>query len=366
MSDDIKEIFMRLAIEEGKKGLGRTSPNPAVGALVLRDGEIIGKGYHHKYGESHAEVNAINDAKIRANDLTGCEIYVTLAPCNHHGKTPPCTKAIMESGIKTVYIGSSDPNNRADTAEGILNMRKHGITVHTGVAEAECDELLRFFRKYTTTRLPYLSAKVAMSLDGYIAAKDGSSRWITNDKARSFGHHLRDIHDGILVGASTVLHDNPELTCRIPGGRNPKKILVLGAREIPLTAKVFDNAPPIIVITDTLHPKAAIEGYISKGAIIIDAPNVIFSDILKQLASEHNIQSILVEGGSRIISNLTGANLIDRFYIFYAPVLLGSVENKYKPFDLLNIPNIKQAKKLQFKEVSKFDDDILAIYDIVR
>ena len=215
------EFYMRRAIELAKKGRGWTNPNPMVGAVIVKNGSIIGEGYHEKCGELHAERNAIASLTESAE---GATLYVTLEPCCHYGKQPPCTLAIVEHGIKKVYVGSDDPNDKV-AGKGIEFLREHGVEVETGVMKAACDAINPVFFHYITTKLPYVVMKYAMSMDGKIAAYTGKSQWITGEAARQHVQETRNWLKGIMVGCNTVLQDDPALTCRIEGGRNPVRIV---------------------------------------------------------------------------------------------------------------------------------------------
>jgi len=214
MNSAADQRYMRLAIREAKKGIGRTSPNPAVGAVVVRNDQVVSRGFHARAGEAHAEVNALNRAGELARNAT---IYVTLEPCNHTGRTPPCTRAILDAGISRVVIGMADPNPHVDGG-GARFLADRGLEVVTGVLEAECRAINRPFIKHITTGRPWVTLKAGMSLDGKLATATGHSAWITNEKARRAVHHLRNRYDAIMVGRQTALVDDPSLTARIRGG----------------------------------------------------------------------------------------------------------------------------------------------------
>lgn len=213
--------YMQLAVELAKKGRGHVNPNPLVGAVIVKDGAIIGQGCHEQYGELHAERNALKNCRISPE---GAKMYVTLEPCCHYGKTPPCTEAIIESGISKVVIGTLDPNPLM-AGKSVDILKKHGISVEVGVLEQECRELIRVFRKYITTGRPYVLMKYAMTMDGKIATRTGASRWITGETARAHVQETRNEFPAIMVGVNTVLKDDPLLTCRMENGRNPVRII---------------------------------------------------------------------------------------------------------------------------------------------
>src|SRR5512135_2351615 len=231
-SDDAR--YMRLALRLGRRGLGRTSPNPPVGAVVVSGHTVVGRGYHHQAGMPHGEIEALTDAGARAR---GATLYVTLEPCAHHGRTPPCTDAVIAAGVRRVVFGTRDPNPTV-SGNGMVRLRAARIAVTGGVLQPDCDELIAAFRKHVTTGLPLVTLKLAASLDGRIATATGESRWITGPESRLFTQRLRNEHDAILVGAQTVIRDDPELTCRLRGGRNPLRVVLDGRLRVPLGARV--------------------------------------------------------------------------------------------------------------------------------
>ena len=230
--------YMRLAVELAKKGAGWTSPNPLVGAVIVKDGRIIGEGWHHKYGDLHAERDALKNC---TEDPAGATIYVTLEPCCHHGKQPPCTDALIEAGIRRVVLGSGDPNPLVG-GEGIRILRDHGITVEEGIMEMECREINDIFFHYITTGMPFVALKYAMTMDGKIACYTGTSKWVTGEKAREHVQTLRNRYRGIMVGVGTVLADDPLLNCRMPGGRHPVRIICDSHLRTPLDSRIVKTA----------------------------------------------------------------------------------------------------------------------------
>ncbi len=318
--------FMRLALREGKKGLGRTSPNPAVGAVVVKEGKVVGKGFHPRAGEPHAEVFALREAGEKAR---GATIYVTLEPCHHFGRTPPCTKAILEAGISRVVIGCRDPNPKAQGGADFL--AEKGLEVVTGVLERECAELCRFFLKAVKTSLPWVMAKVAMSLDGRIATRSGDSKWITGEKARRFGHRLRNIVDAILVGRGTVEADDPSLTCRIPGGRDPARIVLDSSLSLSPEKKIFNlnSSAPTILACGEHAPQEREKSFREKGVWVWRLPlehgKVSIKALLERMLKEEML-SLLVEGGATVHGSFFEAGLVDEVYFFYGPVIIGGEE----------------------------------------
>ena len=239
--------FMRHAINLAKKGEGFTNPNPLVGSVIVKDGKIIGEGFHKKYGELHAEREALKNCLERKNNPEGATLYVTLEPCCHFGKQPPCTQAIIQSGIKKVIVGSRDPNPLV-SGKGNKILRENNITVFEDCLISECDSLNEIFFHYIKTSLPFIALKFASTLDGKIATKDGNSKWITNEESRSFVHSLRNKYSAILCGINTVLQDNPLLTCRIPNSRNPVRIILDSNLKIPENSKIVKTASEIKTI----------------------------------------------------------------------------------------------------------------------
>ncbi|WP_457755695.1 bifunctional diaminohydroxyphosphoribosylaminopyrimidine deaminase/5-amino-6-(5-phosphoribosylamino)uracil reductase RibD [Thermodesulfatator indicus] len=320
MNPDI--YFMRIALKEGRKGLGRTSPNPPVGAVVVKDGQIVGKGYHRLAGTPHAEVHALREAGEKAR---GATIYVTLEPCNHYGKTPPCTQAILKAGIKRVVIGARDPNPKAQGGADFL--RVNGLEVTTGILAEECAELCRFFLKTVKERRPWIIAKAAMSLDGRIATRTGDSKWITGEKARRFGHRLRHICDAILVGKNTVLKDDPLLTCRLKGGKNPVRIILDSKLSLPLDRQVFLNKEAQTVVACNNEAPRNKEKELKKLGVIVwrlpvENSQVDLKALLKR-ALNQDILSILVEGGAEVHGSFFDQGLVDEIAFFYGPVIIG-------------------------------------------
>jgi diaminohydroxyphosphoribosylaminopyrimidine deaminase/5-amino-6-(5-phosphoribosylamino)uracil reductase len=321
------EKFMRTALRLAKRGLGRTSPNPAVGAVIVRDGQIVAKGYHKRAGEDHAEIVALKeiDAEARATDT----LYVTLEPCNHAGKTPPCTAAIHRSGLRRVVIGMADPNPKV-TGGGCGYLERAGIEVKLGVLEAECRRLNEAFVKYVTSGRPFVSAKLALTLDGWIATSTGHSRWISNEQSRRFVHRLRDKTDGVMVGVGTVTTDDPMLTTRIGRfkGKDPVRVVVDTHLRIPAEAKVLklESRAETLVVAGTDVPPERVERVSTPGVSIVQAPTRqgrIDLVALMPMLGKMQLASVMVEGGSTLIGSLIRDRLIDKFYIFTAPKILG-------------------------------------------
>ena len=351
--------YMKKAIALAKRATGRTSPNPLVGAVVVRKGEIVGTGYHHKSGEPHAEIIALE----RAGDLSrGAELYVNLEPCNHRGQTPPCTEAIIKAGIKRVFIAIRDPNPLVN-GKGIAKLRENGIEVYEGLLKEEAFKINEIFFKYIHSKLPFVALKTAISIDGRIATKAGESRWITGEKARRHGHTLRNIHDAILVGIGTVKRDNPHLTCRLPGKkvRNPIRIILDSKLSIDYDARVFDSyiSAPIIIATTNQAPLHKLEQIQKKAKVLVinEGLQVDLSILLKRLG-EMEITSILVEGGSRINGSFLAANLADKYYCYISPIIIGG-DRAPGAFGGEGIRALTNASKLMDVSVKHLGEDLL-------
>lgn len=332
-SDDQK--YMARALDLACQGEGSTSPNPMVGAVVVKDGRIIGEGYHQQYGGAHAEVFALNEA---GKKTVGSDIYVTLEPCSHYGKTPPCAQKIINSGIKRAVVAVVDPNPEV-AGKGIKMLREAGIKVEVGLFKKEAKALNESFFKYIQSDYPYVYLKKAQTLDGYIGSKSGDSKWITNSEARLEGHKLRHRVDAIMVGIGTVLADNPSLTARLEEkkGIDPLRIILDPLLEIPLTAKIINqksNADTLIITADKFESDRTAEMLKKKEKLLKNENVQLMSfetkadnyfDLRKILKSLHTkrISSVLVEGGAKLSHTFLKEDLIDKFYYFIAPKIYG-------------------------------------------
>jgi len=311
-----ENLYISIALKLAKQG--NPSPNPYVGAVLVKDGKIIGKGYHKQAGFPHAEIEAINSVKNKSK-IKGSTLYVTLEPCSHYGKTPPCTTSIIKYGIKKVVISSIDPNPKVN---GIKILRKKGIIVKTGILKKEADKLNEVFLKYIKTKIPFIILKSAMSKDKKIAYENGNSKWITGSKTRKFVHILRSKYDAILVGIGTVLKDDPKLTSRIPNGKDPHRIILDSKLQIPSNARVFDSKNVTIVTTSKSSPHKR-KKLMKKSRIwIIGKSKVNIKKLLKKLG-QTGITSVLVEGGSEINTSFLKQKLVDKFYFFFSQKLIG-------------------------------------------
>jgi diaminohydroxyphosphoribosylaminopyrimidine deaminase/5-amino-6-(5-phosphoribosylamino)uracil reductase len=360
-----QEEYMKLAINLAKKGMGKTSPNPLVGAVVVKNDRIIGKGYHKRFGEPHAEVNALKACKDKAKDAT---LYVNLEPCCHYGKkTPPCTDTIKKSGIKKLVCATLDPNPQVN-GRGIRTLREGGIEVDLGILEEEAKKLNEVYLKFITTGLPFVILKIAQTLDGKIATKLGDSKWITQEDSRRFVHSLRSWVDAVLVGANTVRKDDPELTIHQTGGKNPIRIILDSTGKISNRAKVVkENKDGKTIIATTrgwgrgLTP-APSSGAPSSGIQIWKVKKrkdgkVDLGQLLKK-AGENQISSLLVEGGSKVFTSFLKEKLVDKIYYFLSPKILGKGLDS---FGDLGIKEISDSITLRDCEIKKFKNDLLII-----
>ena len=340
MEENIDEKYMRMAIELAKRGAGAVNPNPMVGAVVVKNGKVIGEGYHKFFGGSHAEVYALEDA---GKEAEGAAIYVTLEPCSHYGKTPPCAKKIIDMGIKKCFIGSSDPNPKV-AGKGVAMLKEAGIEVVENVLKEECDEINQVFFKYIKTKIPYLFIKCGITLDGKIALSNGISKWITNSIAREKVQFYRNKFMGIMVGINTVLTDNPSLTARIENGVNPFRIIVDPHLKIDENCKVVENNEDgktvIITSQKNLFDEDAENNEIQLKQkrlckenklkfIFIEGEKFSFKKMLEEIG-KIGIDSVLLEGGETLISLAFEENVIDGGEIFIANKILG--DSSAKPF----------------------------------
>ncbi len=324
--NDIDLKFMRLALREARKGLGRTSPNPMVGAVIVRKGAIVAKGYHRRAGLPHAEIEALSRLE---NVYPGDSLYVTLEPCNHLGRTPPCTQAILKSGIKRVVIGMKDPNPLV-AGGGCEFLQAHDIDVTVGVLETECRRVNEDFLTFVTCRRPFVIAKSALTMDGWTATSTGHSKWITNDTSRAFVHRLRNRVDAVMVGIGTVLSDDPSLTTRLRRGRgrDPLRIIVDTHLKTPLNAKVATHcsSADTVIVTGENEASGDRQAFQTDGVSTLACPTrdgrIDLSALMTRLG-EMSVMSLLVEGGAAITGTMLREKLIDKFYIFKAPKLLG-------------------------------------------
>ena len=370
-----EEKYMRRAIELAKKGSGHVNPNPLVGAVIVRDGEIIGEGYHECYGQLHAERNAIANAKKRGNSLEGSTIYVTLEPCCHYGKTPPCTEAIIEEKIARVVVGSDDPNPLV-SGKGFQMLREKGIEVIPHFLKEECDAMNHVFFHYIRTGTPYVAMKYAMTMDGKIACYTGDSKWVTGDESRAHVQTLRNHYKGIMAGIGTVLADDPMLNCRIEGGRDPIRIIADSHLRIPIDSQLVRTAgqQPLIVacLPDADEEKAA--QLQEKGVEVLRIPGVTTADIteeqkevislpvlMKELGAR-KIDGILLEGGGQLNESALQAGIVDRIYCYIAPKIFGGAQAK-TPVEGQGLTRAADAWQFNRIGMQEFGQDILLEYE---
>ena len=350
---------MKKALKLAEKGAGRTRPNPLVGAVVVKDGRIIGKGFHAKAGLAHAEVTALRQAGKRAERAS---LYVSLEPCNHFGKTPPCVDSIIASGIKKVAVGMRDPNP-VNNGRGLYRLKRNGIKIKEGILKKEAEDLNRAFIKFVTKKIPYVTVKTAQSLDGKIATKSGDSKWISGRDSLRFVHWMRSRVDAVLVGINTVLKDDPMLLPRLHGipKTKPRRIVVDSALRIPLKSRLFKEPQSVIIATTRKAPRKKLEYLREKKVDIIITRNkagyVDLKSLMQDLA-RRDITHVLVEGGGSIISSFLKEGLVDEMFFFISPKIIGgrkaitSVEGE-------GIKFIKEALAVDNIKIKRFGNDVL-------
>lgn len=355
--------FMKHAIALAKKGEGWVNPNPMVGAVIVKNGRVIGEGYHQKCGRPHAERNALASC---IESPEGATLYVTLEPCCHTGRTPPCTDAILESGITRVVIGSGDPNPKV-ARKGVSLLRAAGITVEEGFCKAECDRLNPVFFHFITTGLPYLVIKYAMTLDGKAAAVTGLSRWITGKAARLDVHRLRHRYSGIMVGIGTVLTDDPLLTCRLESGKNPTRIVCDSRLRLPLDSQICRTAKEVPTLVATTIPggtkKARLEALGTKVLTVPEMNGKVDLQALMKSLGQLEIDSILLEGGGQLNYSALEAGLVQEIYAYVAPKIFGGAEAK-TPVEGRGVPTPDLSFRFSSPEVTALNDDLRLRYKI--
>lgn len=352
---------MGRALELAKKGWGSTSPNPMVGAVIVKDGRIIGEGYHRRRGEAHAEVNALDSA---VESVEGATLYVNLEPCSHYGKTPPCTRAIIRAGIKKVVVSMVDPNPRV-AGKGINELRQAGIQVEVGLLEEEARKLNEVFIKYITTPYPFVIQKSAVTLDGKTATVSGDSRWITGEPAREYVHRLRSKMAAIMVGIGTVLKDNPRLTVRLEGetGKDPHRVIVDSAGRIPVDSNVItvqSNAKTIVATTSRM-PADKEKQLVERGVEVIRADGSdgrVDLERLMRILHGQEIDGVLLEGGGTLNYSMHCLGLVDKILYFIAPKIIGG---KVAPtsVDGAGLPKLASAVRLERVSTVFVGNDLL-------
>lgn len=355
------EKYMRLAMQLAGNAIGRTSPNPLVGAVIVKDNRVVGCGWHRKAGTPHAEVHALNQAGELAQ---GADVYVTLEPCAHYGKTPPCAKALVEAKVKNVYGGLLDVNPKV-AGKGFKILEDAGIHVEYGFLQDELRKQNEVFFKWIEHKKPFIVLKAAMTLDGKIATATGQSKWITNETSRAYGYKLRDIYDGIMVGINTVIEDNPMLTARVDGGKNPIRIVVDSSLKIDINANVVQDksAKTIIATTDKADKDKILKLQAQDIDVIVvdkDENDKVDIEKLLDILGQQNICSILVEGGATLSGSFVAKKLVDKVYFFIAPKIIGGKEAK-TPVAGTGILNLQEALALKDIQIEKLEEDILII-----
>ena len=364
-----EEQFMKRAIELAKQGVGWTAPNPLVGAVVVKNGRVIGEGYHRKYGELHAERNALAAC---TEDPAGATLYVTLEPCCHYGKTPPCTEIIIEKKIAKVVIGSRDPNPKV-AGKGTRILREHGINVVEDYMREACDALNPVFFHYITTKTPYVVLKFAMTLDGKIATRTGASKWITGEAARNHVHQLRGRYAGILAGIGTVLADDPMLNCRIDGAHQPLRIILDSHLRIPMGSRLVRSAkeyPLLIVCNESTRDREEGTNRIQKleeaGAKVWTLPEKNSHpdlNVLMQRLGEEKIDSVLIEGGGTVNEAALKAHIVHHVYAYIAPKIFGGEDAK-TPVEGSGIRLPQECAKLWLAKITVLLNDMLLESDV--
>lgn len=360
-----KEEYMRRALELARKGEGHTSPNPMVGCVVVKDGRIISEGYHEKYGEFHAERNALTRC---TEDTAGADLYVTLEPCCHQGKTPPCTDIIIEKKIARVFVGSMDSNPLV-AGKGVQILRDHGIYVETGILDTECRKLNEVFYHYIATKTPFVVMKYAMTLDGKIACATGDSKWVTGEIARTQVHRMRGRYRGIMVGIGTVLADDPMLNCRVEGGVDPVRIICDSNLRIPTESQIVKTASDIETIVacsqealESERKQEKIRRLKEAGIQIIGtegAHGVNLVELMKKLGGQ-NIDSILLEGGGTLNASALEDGIVNKVYAYIAGKLIGGMDAR-SPVEGMGIDRMADAITLQNVEIEKLGDDFCIV-----
>lgn len=354
--------FMESAVSLARLAMGYTSPNPAVGAVVVKDGLVVGMGYTQPAGFEHAEVMALRQARGEAR---GATMYVTLEPCPHYGRTPPCTQAIIDAGILEVHIALLDPNPVV-SGRGVRRLNEAGLKTQVGMCQQKAQEINEAYIKHITTGLPFVVAKFAMSLDGKIATKTGDSKWITREETRKYAHALRHTADAIMVGVNTIVADNPRLTAKGCGGRGgiekrqPLRLVVDSKGKVPLNAHIFEPPGEVLLAVAAPFDSAKKEKLTQAGAEVVELParggSVDIVELLK-LLGKREIVTVLVEGGGKLLGSLFDHHLVDKVLAFISPVIIGGREAVSVGGD--GVDSMTQALRLSQVDIKSFGDDIL-------
>lgn len=362
MTAEYNREFMERAIEIAHEGEGFVNPNPLVGAVIVRDGKIIGEGYHARYGTPHAERNALRNC---TENPKGAEMYVTLEPCCHYGKNPPCTEAVINAGISRVYVGSPDPNPLVE-GKGIAQLRDAGIEVIENVMREECDALNDIFFHYITTGEPYVILKTAVSIDGKTAAYTGHSQWITNEKSRENVHRTRKRVSAIMTGIGTVLSDDPMLNCRCENPSHPIRIVCDTKLRMPVTSKIVQTAREIpTYIATQSGDKELVAKFQALGVNILHMPTNTYGIDLKYLMrilGRMKIDSVLIEGGASLHTSALKSGIVNKVQMYVAPKVIG--QEGRNAFGPMGVKTVDEAFKLSSPKITRFDDDILIEYEV--
>jgi diaminohydroxyphosphoribosylaminopyrimidine deaminase/5-amino-6-(5-phosphoribosylamino)uracil reductase len=342
--------YMVQALSLAKLALGQVSPNPAVGAVIVKNRKVIGQGYTQPPGGPHAEVVALKEAGATAR---GATLYTTLEPCCHYGRTPPCTKAIIAAGIKEVHAAMIDPNPQV-SGQGRAELEKAGLSVEVGEHLDEACEIVQTYSKYITTKIPFVTAKFAMSLDGKIATRTGDSKWISSEESRRYVHYLRFTHDAIMVGVNTILTDDPQLTarCSSKGGmshKQPLRVIVDSEGKTPPSSKVFNEPGNVLMAVSNKISPSRVKAFRWKGADVVQFPTkhglVDLSALMAELG-KREITSVLVEGGSQLLGSVFDNKLVDKVIVFIAPIIIGGKQAK-TPVAGQGVANVADSLKLE-------------------
>lgn len=357
--NQFRDRMMKRALALARRGVGKTTPNPAVGCVVTRDARIVGEGWHRKAGTPHAEIHAL---AMAGDNAQGADVFVTLEPCAHYGKTPPCTEALIRAGVARVFVGMTDPNPLV-SGRGVAALRAAGIDVECGILERECRMLNEPFIKHITTGLPFVILKSAMTLDGKTATSTGDSKWVTGEKSRRYVHRLRAMVDAVMVGVGTVLADDPQLTCRMGvRGEDPLRVVVDSRLRTPPDAALFGVESSAKTLLATIEPDSSRAGSLAEaGAEILvcreSHGKVDLEDLLVKLGAR-GIQSVLLEGGRELVASALRSGIIDTFLLFFAPKLLGG-EGGFGLSAGTGPDRMADALRLRDVTVTRFGEDIL-------
>ncbi|UCH43621.1 MAG: bifunctional diaminohydroxyphosphoribosylaminopyrimidine deaminase/5-amino-6-(5-phosphoribosylamino)uracil reductase RibD [Dehalococcoidales bacterium] len=354
--------YMKQALSLAKLALGQVSPNPAVGAVVVKDGEVVGQGYTQPPGSWHAEVMALNQAGEKAR---GGELYVTLEPCSHYGRTPPCTKAIITAGISEVHMAMLDPNPLV-CGQGENELEREDIKTHVGEHQDEAKQINESYIKYITTGVPFITAKFAVSLDGKIATEDGDSKWISGNEARNYSHYLRYTTDAIMVGANTIIDDDPHLTCRYGGKggtakKQPLRVIIDGKGRVPSTAQVFKELGDVLIVVGDVVESEKKKALKRVGAELLELPSdkgLVDLERLLKILGEREVTSVLVEGGGILLGSLFDRGLVDKVIAVIAPMIIGG-SNAKTPVAGKGVEKVMDAIQLEGLSMEMYGKDLL-------